>query len=127
MSDIIPSFTELQRLRAEAERLAQEAAADKKAAAEDRAKAEYDRGQADWRNRDTDAKLAIIAAREKWLSENGEAVMREREAAAAKALAEAKELMASWDRDKHSAAISLNQINEREKRAAAARETPAAA
>ena len=127
MSDT-PSFIELQQMHAEAKRLAQEAAADKKAAAEDRAKAEYDRGQAEWRNRDTDAKLAIIAAREKWLSENGEAVMREREQAAADKLAQAQALMSDYRADKHGAARALISINAREAaREAAARETPAAA
>jgi hypothetical protein len=109
-------FVEQQRLHAEAERLRAEAAADRKAAEEALAKAEYVFGQADWRNRDTEAKLAIVARRELWLKTDGqEDVLRAREATAAAHLAQAQELMARYDKDRHAAAIALVQIDARER------------
>ena len=106
MSDT-PSFTEQQRLRAEAERLAAEAAADRKAAEEALAKAEYERGQAQHALREKQALEKNISARERWLKEHSEDVMLAREADAVAKLKQAQDLMASYDAAKHQAALEL--------------------
>jgi hypothetical protein len=53
--------------------------------------------------------------RERKLKELGEPALVAREKAADAKLKAAQELLASYDKDKHAAAISLNQINERER------------
>jgi hypothetical protein len=93
-----------------------EAAAMKKAAEADLQKAEYARGQADRSLREIQVLEKSIAQREQALKQAGEPAFLARVAAADKALADAKELMKAYDKEKHAAAISLNQINEREKR-----------
>ena len=110
----IPSYSELEAARAVAERLAQEAAADRKAAAEDRKAAEYARGQADFRQRTAEDHNRAAGERVRWLEEHDEAKVRAIVAAAEQKLAEAKALMASYNADKHSAAIYLRQCSERE-------------
>jgi hypothetical protein len=93
---------------AEAEKL-------KKAAEQDRAAAEYDRGQAARDRREIAEIEASIAKRERALKQAGESAFLARVAAADKALAEAKELMADYDKEKHAAAINLNQSFERDR------------
>jgi len=97
-----------------------EAAATKKAAEQDLEAARYERGQADRSLREIQTLEASIAKREQALKQAGEPAFLARMAAADKALADAKKLMADYDKEKHAAAISLNQINEREKREQAA-------
>jgi hypothetical protein len=128
MSDIIPSFTELQQMHAEAERMRAEAAEMLKRAEEKDRDGEYKLGQSDWRLREIQALEKIISAREKKLEELGEATLLAREAAADAKLKAAEELMAAYNKDWHEGAIAFQQINAREAaREAAARETPAAA
>jgi hypothetical protein len=98
-----------------AQRLRDEATELRRQAAVDLEKATYERGQAEHRLRTADATERSIAEREQRLTARGIADLDRREKAAAKALADAKALMASYDKEKHAAAISLNQINEREK------------
>ena len=112
--------TEVVQFRAEGLRLHAEAEALRKQAAEDRAAAEYERGQAQHRLNTVQATEAGISARERKLVELQEPAFLEREAAAAKALADAKALMASYQRDKHAAAIALQQIDARERKQSAA-------
>jgi hypothetical protein len=102
-------------LTIEARRLRDEAAADRKAAAADREAAAVDRAQIEHRHREIMQTEAGIRKREEALRKAGEPEFLAREKAAHKALADAKILMASYDKEKHAAAISLNQINEREK------------
>jgi hypothetical protein len=94
----------------------------KKAAEQDRAAAEYERGQIEHAKRTMEQSERSMAARERWLEQHDEAKVCAIVADADKKLADAKALLASYDKEKHAAAISLNQINEREKR-----ETEAAA
>ena len=115
MSDT-PSYTELQQMRAEAERLAHQASVDRKAAAEVQANAEYMFGQADHRRREIAAIEQGISQRERRLTELNEGELVAREKAADDKLKQAQELMQAYDRDRHAAAISLNQINAREAR-----------
>jgi hypothetical protein len=112
MADDAESSLELKLARAayaEAEKL-------KKAAEQDRAAAEYERGQAEHAKRVTEQLEASISRREQKLKELGEPEFVEREKAAADKLKQAEDLMKAYRADYHQAAISLNQINEREKR-----------
>ena len=93
---------------AEAEKL-------KKAAEADRGAAEYEKGQAEWRYREMAQLERNIAAREQHLQQLGEARLLERERVADDKLKQAQELMASYNRDKHAAAIYLRQEAERDK------------
>jgi hypothetical protein len=58
---------------------------------------------------------AAISRRELRLTQLNEAKLVESEQAAAAKLAEAKALLATYNNDRHAAAIALQQINEREK------------
>ena len=111
----IPSHTELQQARAVAERLAQEAATDRKAAAADRESAAYDRGQAEHRLRTAEATLRAVQEREQWLEQHDEARVRAIVVEAEQKLAEAKALMADWDKEKHAAAININKLIEHDR------------
>ena len=94
--------------REEGDKLREQANADLEAA-------RYERGQADRNLREVQILEKSIAAREQKLRELGEPALVAREKAAAKALADAKALMASYDKDRHAAAIALQQIDAREK------------
>jgi hypothetical protein len=108
--------SELARLyRDEGQRLRDEAQADRKAAEQARQAAEYERGQAEHRLRTAASTEAGVSARERKLrDELNEPALLAREQAATKALADAKALVAEYDKAKHAAAIALQQINERE-------------
>jgi hypothetical protein len=86
----------------------------KKAAEQDLEAARYERGQIEHAKRIMEQTERSIAARERKLKELGEPELVAREQAAEAKLAEAKDLMSRYDNDKHSAAIALQQINERE-------------
>jgi hypothetical protein len=87
----------------------------KKAAEQDLEAARYERGQAEHRLRTAEDNLRAAAECKRWLEQHDEAAVRAQVAAADKALAEAKALMASYDNEKHAAAIYLRQEAEREK------------
>ena len=107
-SDRAPDPTELAvRFRNEGEVLRKQAAADLEAAQTERAHIER-------RHRDIAELEANISRRERKLAELQEPAFLEREAAAAKALADAKAWMAQYSADKHGAARALIAINERE-------------
>jgi hypothetical protein len=93
---------------AEAEKL-------KKAAEQDGTAAEYERGAAEHAKRLTEQAERGFAARERWLEQHDEARVRAIVAEADAKLKQAQELMKAYNADKHAAAISLNQINAREK------------
>jgi hypothetical protein len=98
---------------AEAEQLRKRAVADLAAAKDEHARAARCL-------RDTQELEANISRREARLVELGEPQLVAREQAAEAKLAEAKALMATYNNDRHAAAIALTQINEREKREQAA-------
>jgi hypothetical protein len=108
-------YLEAKRLQAEAQRLRDEAAELNRVADIKLRDGNYALGQA----RHTQATVAqmerSISERERKLKELGEPEFLEREKAAAEKLKQAQELMQAYDRDRHAAAISLNQINAREK------------
>ena len=87
----------------------------KKAAEQDLEAARYERGQAAHALKTAEDHSRAAAECRQWLEQHGEAEVRAIVAAADKALAEARELMKAYNADKHAAAISLNQINAREK------------
>jgi hypothetical protein len=87
----------------------------KKAAEQDRAAAEYDRGQAARDRREIAEIEKSVAKREQALKQAGEPEFLARLAAADKALADAKALMAQYNKDWHAGVIAYQQINEREK------------
>jgi hypothetical protein len=93
----------------------------KKAAEQDLEAARYERGQAEHAKRVMEQLEASISKREQALKQAGEPEFLARVAAADKALADAKALMATYSNDKHAAAIYLRQCYERE-----AAEQPAA-
>ena len=82
------------------------------------------RDQAARGRRDIAEAEAAITRRELRLAQLNEAKLVEREKAAAKALADAKALLATYNNDKHAAALALKAIDERER---AEREQSAAA
>jgi hypothetical protein len=84
-----------------------EAAADRKAAAADREAAEYERGQASRSLHECQVLEKSIATREQKLRELGEDALVARERAADAKLAEAQQLLASYDAAKHAAALKL--------------------
>jgi hypothetical protein len=92
----------------------------KKAAEQDLEAARYDRGQADRSLREIQVLEASIAKREQALKQAGEPEFLARVAAADKALADAKALIASVDKERHAAAINMNQLIEHDKREHAA-------
>jgi hypothetical protein len=94
--------------REEGDKLREQANADLEAA-------KYERGQAEHRLAIVAQMERSIAARERWLEQHDEAKVRAVVAAADDKLKQAQELMAQYRADYHQAAISLNQINEREK------------
>jgi hypothetical protein len=98
-----------------AQRLRDEAAEDRKAAAADREAAATDRAQIEHRHRQMEQLEQNIAAREKALKQAGEPEFIRRGQEAAKALADARALMASYDKDRHSAMIALQSIDTRER------------
>jgi hypothetical protein len=108
-------YLEAKRLHAEAERKLAEAAELNATADRKLRDGNYALGQA----RHTQAIVAqterSISEREQKLKEFGEPELVAREQAAAEKLKQAEELMAQYRADYHAAAISLNQINEREK------------
>ena len=73
------------------------------------------RDQAARDRRDIAEAEAAISRREARLAQLNEGKLVEREQAAAKALADARALLATYSNDRHAAAIALQQINEREK------------
>jgi hypothetical protein len=83
------------------------AAADRKAAAADREAAEYERGQASRSLHECQVLEKSIATREQKLRELGEDALVARERAADAKLAEAQQLLASYDAAKHAAALKL--------------------
>jgi len=87
------------------------AAAEKKLA-----DAAYKLGQSEHRLRTVEAIERSVAERERALKQAGEPEFLAREKAAHKALADAQQLMKAYNADRHGAMISLQQINEREKR-----------
>jgi hypothetical protein len=99
--------------REEGEQLRKEATADLEAA-------RYERGQIEHAKRAMEQLDASIRRREEALRSAGEPEFLARMAAADKALAEAKAIKADYDSAKHGAARALVEINEREKREAAA-------
>jgi len=92
----------------------------KKAAEQDRAAAEYDRAQAARSLHEIQVLEKSIAQRERRLVELGEPKLIEREKAAEAKLKEAREVMKDYNATRHGAARALVEINEREKREAAA-------
>jgi hypothetical protein len=98
--------------RAEAEQL-------RKAAERDLEAVRYERGQIEHAKRLIEQTEAGIRKREEALRKAGEPDFVARMAAADKALADAQKLMRNYDKDKHAAMISLQQIDEHEKAAAA--------
>ena len=92
---------------AEAEQLRKSAAADLEAAKDEHARAARCL-------RDTQELEKNLARREEALRKAGEPDFVRREQEAAKALADAKALMAAYSNDKHAAAIYLRQCSERE-------------
>jgi hypothetical protein len=98
-----------------AKKIRAEAEAHHKAGEEAFAKAEYALGQADHRHRAMVELEANISRREAKLKELGESDLVAREKAAAAKLKQAEDLMKEYRADYHQAAISLNQINAREK------------
>ena len=112
-SDRAPDPTELAvRFRNEGEVLRKQAAADLEAAQTERAHIER-------RHHDIAELEKNISRREEHLRQLGEPAFLEREAAAADKLAKAEALMASYQRDKHAAAIALQQIDARERKQSA--------
>jgi hypothetical protein len=87
----------------------------KKAAEQDLEAARYERGQIEHAKRIMEQTERSIATRERKLKELGEPELVSREKAADAKLKEAQQLMKDYDASKHSAAIALQQINEREK------------
>jgi hypothetical protein len=73
------------------------------------------RDQAARGRRDIAEAEAAITRRELRLAQLNEAKLVEREKAAAKALADAKALLATYNNDKHAAALALKAIDERER------------
>jgi len=72
------------------------------------------RDQAARDRRDIAEAEAAITRRELRLAQLNEAALIEREKAVAAKLAEAKAMLATYNNDRHAAAIALQQINERE-------------
>jgi len=95
------------KIRAEAEQLKKSAPADLEAAKDEHARAARCL-------RDTQELEKNLARREEALRKAGEPDFVRREQEAAKALADAKALMAAYSNDKHAAAIYLRQCSERE-------------
>ena len=73
------------------------------------------RDQAARDRRDIAEAEAAISRREARLAQLNEGKLVEREQAAAKALADAKALLATYNNDKHAAALALKAIDERER------------
>jgi hypothetical protein len=92
-----------------------EAEAHRKAGDEAFAKAQYTLGQSEHRLRNAEDHSRAAAEDRRWLEQHDEARVRAIVAEAEQKLAEAKQLMASYDAAKHGAAIALQQINAREK------------
>jgi hypothetical protein len=91
-----------------------EAEQHRKAAAADLEQARYERGQAEHAKRLIEQTERGIAERERWLAQHNEADLVAREQAVAAKFAEAQDLLARYDNDRHAAAIALQKINERE-------------
>jgi hypothetical protein len=109
-------FLEAKRLHAEAQRLRDEAS-EFRAQADIRLRdANYNLGQARHSQANVAAMERSIAERERKLKELGEPELVAREQAADEKLKRAEELMADYDKEKHAAAINLNQSFERDKR-----------
>ena len=115
-----PSYTELEQHKAECQRLRDEAAELNATADRKLRDGNYALGQARHRHKEIADMERSISEREQKLKELGEAKFLEREQAAAIKLAEAKALMADFDRERHAAAINLNQLIEHDKREFAA-------
>jgi hypothetical protein len=91
------------------------------AAADDLESARYERSQADHRRREIGAIEQNVAQREKWLRENGEDVMRERERLADEKFKAAEELMRQYNRDRHQALLAVQRLEASEAAAKASR------
>jgi hypothetical protein len=115
-----PSYTELQQMHAEAQRLRDEAAELNARADVKLRDGNYKLGQAEHRHKEIAAMERSIAEREQHLKELGEPELVAREQAVEAKLKEAQELMASVDKEKHAAAVNLNQLIEHDKREFAA-------
>lgn len=109
-----PGYLEAQQLRAEAQRLRDEAAELNATADRKLRDGNYALGQARHRLDTVTQMERSIAAREQKLKELGEPELVAREQAAEAKLKQARELMAAYSADKHSAAIYLRQCSERE-------------
>jgi hypothetical protein len=107
-------YLEAKQMRAEAQRLRDEAAELNATADRKLRDGNYKLGQAEHRQKLISDLERSVAAREAKLVELGEAKFLEREQAAADKLKRAEELMASYNHDKHEAAIYLRQCSERE-------------
>jgi hypothetical protein len=115
-----PSYLELQQLKAEAQRLRDEATELNATADIKLRDGNYALGQARHRHKEISDMERSISERERKLKELGEPEFVAREQAAEAKLAEAKALMADFDRERHAAAINLNQLIEHDKREFAA-------
>jgi hypothetical protein len=87
----------------------------RQAAEKDLEAARYERGQIEHAKRFIEQTEKGVAERERRLAELNESELVARENAAAAKLKQAEELMAQYRADYHQAAISLNQIDAREK------------
>jgi len=116
MSDDTPTYLELKQMQAEAQRLRDEAFEYRAEADRKLADANYLFGQASHRRRRiADLERSVQQREARLLNELGEAELIKREKIANEKLKQAEELMASYDNEKHAAAIYLRQCSEREK------------
>ena len=119
-SDDDTGYLEAKRLQAEAQRLRDEAAELNATADRKLRDGLYAKGQAEHRHREIADIQRSIAQREAKLVELGEAKFLERERVADEKLKQAQELMRDFDRERHAAAININQLIEHDKRELAA-------
>ena len=121
MSDDTPTYLELKQMQAEAQRLRDEAFEYRAEADRKLADANYLFGQASHRHRlIADLERSVQQREARLLNELGEAELIKREKIANEKLKQAEELIASVDRERHAAAININQLIEHDKRELAA-------
>ena len=113
-------YLEAKRLHAEGQRLRDEAAALNATADIKLRDGNYALGQARHTQAIVSQMERSIAEREQHLKELGEPELVAREKAAAEKLKQAEELIASVDKERHAAAININQLIEHDKRELAA-------
>ena len=120
MSDT-PSYLELKQMHAEAQRLRDEAAELNATADIKLRDGNYALGQASHRRRRiADLERSVQQREARLLNELGEAELIKREKIANEKLKQAEELIASVDKERHAAAININQLIEHDKRELAA-------